>query len=68
MHAAIARGETPEGVRPEFVRSSTRLVLEFLGDIAGTYNAEHPNDAATYGDLLDIIATVQASLRTNSET
>jgi hypothetical protein len=62
MHAIIDNGQRPEGYRANWVRSAVGHVIELLSEIAEQFNAEHQDDVATTGDVLDILATAKGHL------
>jgi hypothetical protein len=63
MHAAIDRGEEPQGPKADWVRESAAHVLALLEEIADEYDAEHDDDTVIDGDILDILATARGYLR-----
>lgn len=63
MHAAIKRGEKPVGYRPEWIKASAIKLVDVLAEMAKAFDAEHPTDKATNGDLLDILSTTAALFR-----
>lgn len=62
MHSLLDKGEKPTGPKADWVRESAGHVIQLLGEIAEGYNAEHDDDAALTGDMLDILATVRGTL------
>ncbi len=63
MHAVLDQGEQPTGYRACWVRQSAAQVSELLGEIAEQFNSDYADDAATVGDMLDILATAKAHIR-----
>ena len=52
---ALARGETPEGPRVDWIRNTAVAVMTLLGQKAHDYNQANPGDRCSCTDLEDCI-------------
>jgi hypothetical protein len=58
LKAKLKGGEKVSGYRAEWLLSSRKEVVLFLGSLADHFNQEHPHDRASVADLTDICAAV----------
>jgi len=62
MQAQIERGEQPEGPRAEWLRTGSRAILHLVAQQYERFTAEHPEQAASLSDALDLLWTARAAL------
>lgn len=67
MHAALKRGERPEGYRPEWIRECALELVHTLQAMSEEFDLEHPDDKASVGDLLDVLATTTNLFRNHED-
>jgi hypothetical protein len=62
MHAAIQRGEEPEGHRVDWVVAASNALVDVLMAAAQSFNEVYPYDTILLGDFLDVVATTRGRL------
>jgi hypothetical protein len=63
MHEQLARGEKPDGYRPEWVRTSAFKLIQELQRLGLNFNESHTDDQCSIGDLIDIVTTALGHLK-----
>lgn len=59
---ALARGESPEGPRIDWLRAAGSKVFDVLISEAQRFNAENPDDRISGQDLVDVLINAEALL------
>src|SRR5438046_3023565 len=62
MQAQIDRGEQPHGPRAEWLRAGSSAILRVVAEQCERFTAEHPKEAASLADALDLLWTARAVL------
>jgi len=58
----IERGEQPQGPRVEWLRAGSKAILLLVAQQCERFTAEHPEQAASLADALDLLCTARAIL------
>ena len=62
MRRQVERGEQPQGPRADWLRAGSRAVVRVLAEHCDRFKAEHPEQAPSLADALDILLTARAIL------
>lgn len=62
MRQQIERGEQPQGVRAEWLRAGANVIVHVVAEQCDRFNAEHPEQAPSLADALDLLWTARATL------
>lgn len=62
MHAAMARGEDPEGYRVDWLKRTSDRIIKVLIGSSEEFNAIYADDKISLGDLSDVITAVVGRL------
>ena len=62
MRRQIECGEQPQGPRAEWLRAGSKALLHLVAQECERFSAEHPEQAASLADALDLLWTARAVL------
>lgn len=63
---AIDRGEEPKGYRVEYICKTVEQLIGWLSIKAKEFNDKYPQDRISVEDLMDILATTHAKLKSKT--
>lgn len=67
MQEQLERGERPTCHRAEWLRSTSRRLIDEITQAAQEFNETHTDDLISVNDLADVLTTTLALLRKTSE-
>ncbi|HEY4885821.1 MAG TPA: hypothetical protein VII08_19520 [Myxococcales bacterium] len=62
LRQQLERGEQPQGPRAEWLRAGSKAILHLVAQQCERFTAEHPEQAASLADALDLLWTARAML------
>src|SRR5438132_5116721 len=62
MRRRLERGEQPQGPRAHWLRGGAQAILHLVAEQCDRFGVEHPEQAPSLADALDLLLTARAML------